>query len=107
LLIFAIPAALQQERHSPIVKHARRGLSIDWARVFIVAAMLIVALVANVVTNLHFPQLLGRVSDASCSLARCGGPLSNLAADGDQHTFAALKFDRDVTPGVTFAGVMT
>ena len=61
LLIFAIPAALQQERHSPIVKHARRGLSIDWARVFIVAAMLIVALVANVVTNLHFPELLGRV----------------------------------------------
>ena len=55
LLIFAIPAALQQERHAPIVKHARRGLSIDWARVFIVAAMLIVALVVNVVTNLHFP----------------------------------------------------
>ena len=68
LLIFAIPAALQQERHSPIVKHARRGLSIDWARVFIVAAMLIVALVVNVVTNLHFPELLGRVPVLGLSL---------------------------------------
>jgi hypothetical protein len=59
---------LQQERHSPIVKHARRGLSIDWARVFIVAAMLIVALVVNVVTNLHFPELLGRVPVLGLSL---------------------------------------
>jgi Na+/H+ antiporter NhaD/arsenite permease-like protein len=61
LLIFAIPASLQQQRYSPILKHARRGLVIDWTRVFIVAAMLIVALVVNVVTNLHFPELLGRV----------------------------------------------
>jgi Na+/H+ antiporter NhaD/arsenite permease-like protein len=61
LLIFAIPASRQQQRHSPIVKDARRGVAIDWTRVFIVAAMLIVALVVNVVTNLHFPELLGRV----------------------------------------------
>ena len=61
LLIFAVPASRQQERHSPMINHARRGFSIDWARVFIVAAMLIAALVANVVTNLHFPELLGRV----------------------------------------------
>ena len=61
LLIFAIPASLQQQRYSPIIKHAREGAVIDWTRVFIVAAMLIVALVVNVVTNLHFPELLGRV----------------------------------------------
>ncbi len=61
LLIFAIPASLQQHRYSPIIKHARRGLVVDWTRVFIVAAILIVALVANVVTNLHFPELLGHV----------------------------------------------
>ena len=60
-LIFAVPASLQQHRHSPIVKQARRHLVIDWTRVFIVAAMLIVALVVNVVTNIHFPALLGRV----------------------------------------------
>ena len=61
LVIFAIPASLQQQRHSPIIKHARQALVIDWTRVLIVAAMLIAALVANVVTNLHFPELLGRV----------------------------------------------
>lgn len=60
-LIFAVPASLQQHRHSPIVKHARRHLVIDWTRVFIVAAMLMVALVGNVVTNIHFSALLGRV----------------------------------------------
>ena len=60
-LIFAVPASLQQHRHSPIVKHARRHLAIDWMRVFIVAAMLTVALVVNVITNIHFPALLGRV----------------------------------------------
>ena len=58
--IFAVPASWQQERHSPM-DHMRRGGSIDWVRVFIVAAMLIAALVVNVVTNLHFPELLGRV----------------------------------------------
>ena len=60
-LIFAVPASLQQHRHSPIVKHARRHLVIDWTRVFIVAAMLTVALVVNVITNIHFPALIGRV----------------------------------------------
>jgi Na+/H+ antiporter NhaD/arsenite permease-like protein len=59
--IFAVPASLQQHRYSPIVKGARHSVSIDWMRVLIVAAMLIVALIANIVTNLHFPELLGRV----------------------------------------------
>jgi Na+/H+ antiporter NhaD/arsenite permease-like protein len=61
LVLFAVPASLQQQRYSPITKHAPKGLVIDWTRVFIVAAMLVVALVVNVVTNLHFPALLGRV----------------------------------------------
>ena len=60
-VIFAVPASLQQDRHSPILKHAPHGVAIDWMRVFIVAAILIVALLVNVVTNLHFPELLGRV----------------------------------------------
>lgn len=59
--IFAVPASMQQQRYSPIVKHAPRGLVIDWTRVLIVAAMLIVALVVNIGTNLHFPELLARV----------------------------------------------
>jgi Na+/H+ antiporter NhaD/arsenite permease-like protein len=61
MLIFAVPASLQQERHSPMIKRVRRGLAIDWVRVFIVVAMLVVALLVNIVTNLYFPELLGRV----------------------------------------------
>ena len=61
LLIFAIPASIQQQRYSPIVKHAPRGLTIDWARVFIVAAILIVALTVNIVANVKFAGLLEHV----------------------------------------------
>jgi Na+/H+ antiporter NhaD/arsenite permease-like protein len=61
LVLFSVPASLQQQRYSPITKHARKGLVIDWTRVFIVAAMLVVALVVNIATNLRFPELLGRV----------------------------------------------
>jgi Na+/H+ antiporter NhaD/arsenite permease-like protein len=58
LIILGIPAAFQQHRHSPIVKDAPKGLSIEWIRVFIVAAILIVAILANVTANLKFPALL-------------------------------------------------
>ena len=61
LLIFAVPAAMQQQRFSPILKNARRGLKIDWTRVVIVASILIAALLANVITNLKFPALIGAV----------------------------------------------
>jgi Na+/H+ antiporter NhaD/arsenite permease-like protein len=61
LVLFSVPASLQQQRYSPITKNARKGLVIDWTRVFIVAAMLVVALVVNIATNLRFPELLGRV----------------------------------------------
>ena len=57
LLIFAMPAAVLQQRFSPILKSAHRGLKIDWTRVIIVASILIVALLANVITNLKFPAL--------------------------------------------------
>jgi Na+/H+ antiporter NhaD/arsenite permease-like protein len=58
MLIFGVPAALQQHRYSPIVKQARAGLSIEWTRVAIVAAILVVALLANVIANVKFPALL-------------------------------------------------
>ena len=38
LVVFGIPAAMQQHRYSPIVKDAPAGLRIEWVRVFIVAA---------------------------------------------------------------------
>ena len=58
LLIFGIPAALQQQRYSPIRKHAAPGLRIEWTRVFIVATILVTAIAANVIANLKFPELL-------------------------------------------------
>jgi Na+/H+ antiporter NhaD/arsenite permease-like protein len=67
-LIFSVPASLQQEKFSPVNNHERQGITIDWARVFIVAAMLTVALVVNIVTNLHFPEVVGRVPVLGLSL---------------------------------------
>ena len=57
LLVFAVPAAIQQQRFSPILTDARRGLRIEWTRLGIVAAILVVALLANVTANVRFPVL--------------------------------------------------
>jgi Na+/H+ antiporter NhaD/arsenite permease-like protein len=61
MLIFAVPASIQQQRYSPIQKDPPKGLKIDPARVFIVAAILIAALAANITANLKFPALLDTV----------------------------------------------
>jgi Na+/H+ antiporter NhaD/arsenite permease-like protein len=57
-LIFAVPASMQQHRFSPIVRKPPTGLQVDRVRLFIVAAILIAALLANVIANLKFPALL-------------------------------------------------
>jgi Na+/H+ antiporter NhaD/arsenite permease-like protein len=59
MLVFAVPASIQQQRFSPIQKNPPRGLKVDPMRVFIVAAILIAALAANLTANLKFPALLG------------------------------------------------
>lgn len=61
MLIFAVPASLQQHRFSPIVKNPPSGLKIHKVRVFIVAAILVAALAANLTANLKFPTLLDEV----------------------------------------------
>src|SRR5829696_8599238 len=58
MLVFAVPASLQQHRYSPIVKKPPTGLKIDPVRVFIVAAILVAALAANITANVKFPALL-------------------------------------------------
>ena len=60
-VVFAIPAAIQQQRFSPILKRSSRGLQIEWIRVFIVAVILLAALLANIVPNLKYPALLDAV----------------------------------------------
>jgi len=61
MFVFAVPASLQQQRFSPILRKPPSGLKIDPARVFIVAAILVAALAANVTANLKFPALLDTI----------------------------------------------
>ena len=57
---FGVFAARQQQAYSPIMRDPPEGVRVDWARVAIVAFILVVAIVANVVANLEFPEVLDR-----------------------------------------------
>ena len=57
MVIFGIPAAIQQHKHSPISKDAPAGITVDWARVVIVAFILLAAIGVNVVVNVSFRHL--------------------------------------------------
>ncbi|MDE2004559.1 MAG: citrate transporter, partial [Betaproteobacteria bacterium] len=54
-VIFGIPAAIQQQRHSPIIRDASAGIRIDFVRVFIVVLILAAAIAVNVIVNLRYP----------------------------------------------------
>ncbi len=56
LLIFAIIAARQQHAYQPIQKDASAGIPLDWARLGIIAWILVAAIAANVVVNTRYPQ---------------------------------------------------
>jgi Na+/H+ antiporter NhaD/arsenite permease-like protein len=55
LIVFGIPAAIQQQRYSPILMHERERINIDWPRVGIVFFILATAIVTNVTINIQFP----------------------------------------------------
>lgn len=57
LLVLGIPAAMQQQRYSPILEHEHQHIHIDWPRVGIVAFILLTAIAANVAVNLYFSEL--------------------------------------------------
>jgi Na+/H+ antiporter NhaD/arsenite permease-like protein len=57
-LIYGYFAAKQQQAYSPILKDPPPGVRVDWARVGIVAFILVVAIVANVAANLKYPRIL-------------------------------------------------
>jgi Na+/H+ antiporter NhaD/arsenite permease-like protein len=59
-LVFAIPAAHQQQRHSPIRKDPSPALALDWPRAIVVGCVLAAAVVANVAVNLLAPAAAGR-----------------------------------------------
>ncbi len=57
LLVFGIPASMQQQRYSPIVKRADVRIHADWVRVGVVGFILAVAVACNVGVNVEFPEL--------------------------------------------------
>jgi Na+/H+ antiporter NhaD/arsenite permease-like protein len=57
LVIFGIPAAIQQQRYSPIMQDPAPGVHFDWARVGIVAFILAAAIAANVLANVEYPAV--------------------------------------------------
>jgi Na+/H+ antiporter NhaD/arsenite permease-like protein len=57
VLVFGVPAALQQQRHSPLMRDAGDSVPVDWARIGIVATILIAAIVTNVVVNVRLPEI--------------------------------------------------
>lgn len=56
LLVFGIPAALQQNGYQPIVRDFHAAQHIDYARVAIVGFVLVAAITTNVTVNLNFPE---------------------------------------------------
>jgi Na+/H+ antiporter NhaD/arsenite permease-like protein len=60
LMVFGIPASMQQQRYSPIVKRADLRIHADWVRVGVVGFILSVAVTCNVVVNVKFPELAAR-----------------------------------------------
>ncbi|HEX3619817.1 MAG TPA: hypothetical protein VHU16_05550, partial [Candidatus Udaeobacter sp.] len=55
-----IPAAIKQQRYSPMLAHARTRIRIDWVRVAVIGLILAFALIANVTTNIKFPGYADR-----------------------------------------------
>lgn len=54
LIVCGIPAALQQQKFSPIYKVGKQHVAIDYARVGIVAFILVAAVVVNVIVNTQY-----------------------------------------------------
>lgn len=55
LAVVGVAGARQQHAYSPMLSHARQHVAVDWARIGIVAVMLVAAVATNVVVNLGFP----------------------------------------------------
>jgi len=60
LVVCGIPAAMQQHKYSPIIKHEHSHIHIDWLRAGIVAVILIFAIVANVIVNVEYSEISDR-----------------------------------------------
>jgi Na+/H+ antiporter NhaD/arsenite permease-like protein len=57
MVVFGIPAAMQQDKYQPIASNLHAEGHIDWARIGIVGFILVTAIVTNVVINVKFNHL--------------------------------------------------
>jgi Na+/H+ antiporter NhaD/arsenite permease-like protein len=60
LVVFGFPAAIKQQKYSPILRRARPHAQVDWVRMGIVGLILLLALVTNVVVNMKFREQTNR-----------------------------------------------
>lgn len=60
-LVFAVPASLQQQKHQPITRNPSAGAFVKISRIWVVAAILVVAIGANVLGNTLAPDLMSRL----------------------------------------------
>ena len=56
LFIFGIPAALQQQKYSKMVRSAVESVKVDWPRVLIVVSILLSAMLVNITINTRFEE---------------------------------------------------
>jgi Na+/H+ antiporter NhaD/arsenite permease-like protein len=60
MAVFGIPASVLQQRYAPIQKDPAPNIHVDWARVGVVAAILVAAVTVNVLINTHFTDVSDR-----------------------------------------------
>ncbi|MCJ7555927.1 MAG: citrate transporter [Gammaproteobacteria bacterium] len=60
LTVFGIPAAIQQQKHSPIVQDPPKGLRLDWSRVGVVLVVVGALIGTNVFVNAVFHEYSSR-----------------------------------------------
>jgi Na+/H+ antiporter NhaD/arsenite permease-like protein len=59
LLISGYVGAKQQHAYQPIASHAEPGVTVDWGRLFVVAMILVFAMVTNIAINTYIPEHSG------------------------------------------------
>src|SRR5437868_12409315 len=79
LFIFGVPAAIAQEKFSPLIARSGSLHRVDWTRVGVVGFILMLAIATNVLVNSKFPEGAGRfpfigaavwIAIAVCAFAR-------------------------------------
>jgi Na+/H+ antiporter NhaD/arsenite permease-like protein len=56
LFIFGVPAAIAQQKYSPLMARSESLHRVDWTRVGVVVFILLLAIATNVFVNLNFPE---------------------------------------------------